>query len=115
MAMKTKLVPLSEVFDYASGMNMFEITQTFTNRLDKCELMRYINAMEKVATKEVLNKKDIELFDKIDEITFKHFGMCLKDSQVTKARIKSCKKYGVQFVDRDGLIEHMKLAFGILH
>ena len=57
MAMKTKLVPISEVFDFASGMNMFEVTQTFTNRLDKCELMRYINAVEKVAIKEVLNKK----------------------------------------------------------
>ena len=93
MAMKTKLVPISEVFDFASGMNMFEVTQTFTNRLDKCELMRYINAVEKVAIKEVLNKKDLELFDKIDAITYEHCGMCLKDSQVTKARIKACKKY----------------------
>ena len=36
-------------------------------------------------------------------------GMCLKDSAVTKARLKACRRYGINFIDRDGLVDHMKL------
>jgi hypothetical protein len=68
--------------------------------------------MIKVDRQETLNRKDLALFDKIDAVTFEHYGMCLKDSLVTKARIKACKKYGVQFIDRDGLIDHMNCMFG---
>jgi len=69
--------------------------------------LRYAKAINKVQTFQGLNQKDLEVFDKIDALTFKHNGMCLKDSLVTKARIKACKKFNVQFIDRDGLVDHM--------
>jgi hypothetical protein len=28
---------------------------------------------------------------------------------VTKARLKACKKYGMQFIDRDGLVVHLQM------
>jgi hypothetical protein len=40
-------------------------------------------------------------------------GICLKDSKVTKARIKAAKRYGMQFIDRDGLVDHMNMALGL--
>lgn len=105
-------VKINQIIDGFSGQNLLDVNATIVGALDKCETYIYARAIEKVLNKEVLNRKDLKVLDKIDAITYEMHGMCLKDSNVTKARLKACKKYGVQFVDRDGLVEHMHLLQG---
>ena len=69
--------------------------------------------MNKVNQSEKLNRKDLKVLDRIDRLTMDVHGICLKDSKVTKARIKAAKRYGVQFIDRDGLVDHMNMALGL--
>ena len=107
MQMKLEMVPVEKLVDAYSGVSMMDSTQTIINGLTQSELDRYGKAMNKVEKSQILNIKDLKVLDKIDALTFEKHGMCLKDSLVTKARIKACKKYGVQFIDRDGLINHM--------
>jgi hypothetical protein len=66
-----------------------------------------MQAIGKVQAKQKLNINDVKVFDKIDAITMNAHGFCLKDSLLTKARIKACKRYGMRFNDRDGLEAHM--------
>ena len=99
----------SNIFDAYSGVCLADTTQTIQEHLTSDELLRYCHAMMKVEKQQVLNRKDLAVLDKIDAITFEHHGMCLKDSLVTKARLKACKKYGLEFIDRDGLIDHMSV------
>ena len=73
----------------------------------------YTKAINKVNQSEKLNRKDLKVLDRIDRLTMDVHGICLKDSKVTKARIKAAKRYGVQFIDRDGLVDHMNMALGI--
>ena len=107
-----KMVPVGKLYDAGSGVRLADTSDTLMANLSKAEKERYGKAMIKVNRQETLNRKDLALFDKIDAVTFEHHGMCLKDSLVTKARIKACKKYGVQFIDRDGLINHMDCMLG---
>ena len=107
MQFKQKMVSASEVFDAYSGVCLADTTQTISDNLSKSESERYQQALMKVCTQKKLNRSDLSVFDRIDEITYKYHGMCLKDSQVTKARIKASKKYRIPFIDRDGLVEHM--------
>jgi len=107
-----KMVPVGKLYDAGSGVRLADTSDTLMANLSKTEKERYGEAMVKIERQEKLNRKDLALFDKIDTLTFEHHGMCLKDSLVTKARIKACKKYGVQFIDRDGLIDHMDCMLG---
>jgi len=102
-----KMVPVSKLYDAQSSVCLADASDTLIANLSNAEHERYIKAMIKIDRRETLNRKDLALFDKIDALTFEHHGMCLKDSLVTKARIKACKKYGVKFIDRDALIDHM--------
>jgi len=107
METTVKMSSVANVFDSYSGVCLADTGETIQANLSSDELLRYCHAMMKVEKQQVLNRKDLAVLDKIDAITFEHHGMCLKDSLVTKARLKACKKYGVNFIDRDGLIDHM--------
>jgi uncharacterized protein YxjI len=106
-------VALSKVVDGFSGKNLLDISTTIADLLDARETNIYTRAIFKVGNKETLNRDDLKVLDKIDALTYEMHGMCLKDSMVTKARIKACKKYGMQFTDRDGLEMHMKMITGM--
>lgn len=106
--MKTEFISINELLITKNDNKASQLTNFFINHLSKCELVRYLNALEKIRMEETLNKKDLNLLNKIDAITFKYFGFCLKDSLITESRLQACKKYGVEFNDRDGLVEHMK-------
>jgi len=112
MEMKLEMVPVEKLFDAYSGVSMMDSTQTIMNGLTQSELDRYGKAMDKIEKGQILNVKDLKVLDKIDAITYEKHGMCLKDSCVTKARIKASKKYGVQFIDRNGLVDHMNRMMG---
>jgi hypothetical protein len=112
MEMKLGMVPIKDIVDSYSGVRLMDTGKTIQERLNQAELERYVKAINKVETGQRLNLKDLKVLDKIDEITFEKHGMCLKDSNVTKARIKASKKYGIEFIDRDGLIDHMNEIFG---
>lgn len=100
------MVPASKVF-CTDNVSALDATRTISKNLDKRELTIYMHAMGKVQTKQKLNKNDVKVLDKIDAITMNTYGFCLKDSKVTHARIKACKRYGIRFNDRDGLEAHM--------
>ena len=112
-AIKFGAVSLDKIYLEGSGIAMIEVQKTISNNLSKQELMRYAIAINKVNAGQNLNGKDVKLFDHIDQITMDAHKLCLKDSVVTKARIKAAKRYGIVFKDRDGLIEHMNTMLGI--
>ena len=107
MERTTTMPKVSNVFDAYSEVRLTDASSTIQEHLNRRELWRYTKAMNKVGMLQGLNLKDLEVLDKIDALTFEYHGMCLKDSLVTKARLKACKKYKVEFIDRDGLVEHM--------
>ena len=104
---------LSNVVDAYSGVCFADTANTIQKHLNRRELWRYTKVMNKVQMMQSLNLKDLQVLDKIDALTFEYHGMCLKDSLVTKARLKACKKYHIEFVDRDGLVDHMNCMLQI--
>ena len=102
-------VKLRNVIDEFSGQNLLDVNTTITNSLEKTELHIYSRAIGKVLNKETLNRDELKVLDKIDALTYEKHGMCLKDAAVTKARLKACKKYGMQFIDRDCLVKHLQM------
>ncbi len=100
------MVPVSKIF-FNDKVSALDTTHSISKNLDKRELTIYMSAIAKVQTNQKLNKNDVKVLDKIDVITMNAHGFCLKDSLVTQARIKACKRYGISFNDRDGLVEHM--------
>ena len=109
----TTMPKVSNVFDAYSGVRLTDASSTIQEHLNRRELWRYTKAMNKVGMLQGLNLKDLEVLEKIDALTFEYHGMCLKDSLVTKARLKACKKYKVEFIDRDGLVDHMNCMLPI--
>ena len=102
------MVPASKIF-YTDNISALDATRTISKNLDNRELTIYMQAIGKVQTQKKLNKNDVKVFDKIDAITMNTHGFCLKDSKVTRARMKACKRYGMRFNDRDGLEAHMNI------
>lgn len=96
-------------YDGFSGVSLGAVNETIVKSLTKSEFNRYTRAIQKVPYGQPLNRKDLDVLDKIDATTYKHHGMCLKDSLVTKARLQASKKFGMQFIDRDGLVDHMNM------
>jgi len=113
MQFKFEMVPLNKVHDTFSGINLEDVTATLHKQLTTHELQAYYSACMKVTLKEKLSRCDAIIFNKIDAITMREHGMCLKDSAVTKARLVACKRFGMKFTDRDNLIDHMKLMMSL--
>ena len=109
MQLTQEKVKLSNTIDGFSGQCLLDVNKTITRSLERSELHIYSRAIGKVLNKETLNKDDLKLLDKIDALTYEKHGMCLKDAAVTLARLKACKKYGIQFTDRDGLVVHLQM------
>lgn len=109
MEYKTEMVPLNKINDGFSLVNLNDVLETISSKLTRDELAAYASACMKVMTREKLSRRDAMLFNKIDEITMREHGMCLKDSSVTKARLKACRRFGIKFIDRDNLVDHMKM------
>ena len=88
---------------------LLEAFSLITNKLDQAAIGMYGDAITKVSEGEKLNPDDLLILDQIDQLTFEALGFCLKDAVATRARVKACKTYGINFNDRDGLIDHMNL------
>ena len=107
--MNHEIVHASQISLSVDGPMLIDVTNTIEAQLNKPQLASYSRAVEKVCMGKKLNVGDLDVFDLVDDVTMACHGLCLKDSLVTKARIKACKRYGRDFVDRDGLIQHMEL------
>ena len=97
--------------DAISGVNLADVYATILSKLNKREQVLYATAVQHATQKVPLSRLELTMLDKVDEITMKEHGMCLKDSVITKARIKACKKFKRNFNDRDGLVEHMRIFY----
>lgn len=106
-------VSLKKLVVSSNGLGVLEVNETIAKGLNKQDYERYGNAVQKVVSKEKLGRADLAVLDKVDELTMQKHSICLKDSKVTKARIKGCKRFGIEFIDRDGLVEHMQQAFAM--
>lgn len=84
--------------------------RTIHQSLKSNEFMDYMSAINKIQRQKPLRRTDLELFDRIDTLTMAKFGVCLKDSKVTRARINACKHFGIEFEDRGGLVDHMNMV-----
>lgn len=110
---KFGMVSADKIMLSGTGIGLLDVQRTIKQGLSQAELAQYTKAISKVSQREKLNRKDLRVLDRIDQLTMDAHGLCLKDSQVTKARIKAAKRYGMQFIDRDGLVEHMNMVLGI--
>lgn len=112
MEFKTDMVPLKKMLDAYSMVSISDVYETLHKYLDRAELQNYCLSGLNVMMGAKLSRSETILLNKVDEITMREHGMCLKDSAVTKARLKACLRYGIKFIDRDGLVDHMKLMQG---
>ena len=110
---KLGMVSADKIMLSGTGIGLLDVHSTIEEGLSQEELALYTKAINKVNQSEKLNRKDLKVLDRIDRLTMDVHGICLKDSKVTKARIKAAKRYGVQFIDRDGLVDHMNMALGL--
>jgi len=110
---KFGMISADKIMLSGSGIALLDVQRTIKEELSQAELALYTKAINKINQREKLNRKDLRVLDRIDQLTMDIHGLCLKDSQVTKARIKAAKRYGIKFIDRDGLIDHMNMAFGL--
>ena len=110
---KLGMVSADKIMLSGSGVALLDVHSTIEEGLTREELALYTKAINKVSQGAKLNRKDLKVLDRIDRLTMDVHGICLKDSQATKARIKAAKRYGMQFIDRDGLVDHMNMALGL--
>ncbi|MDP3121306.1 hypothetical protein [Polynucleobacter sp.] len=109
---KFGMVSADKIMLSGTGIRLLDVHSTIEEGLSQAELALYTKAINKVNQSEKLNRKDLKVLDRIDQLTMDVHGICLKDSQVTKARMKAAKRYGMKFSDRDGLVDHMNMALG---
>jgi hypothetical protein len=109
--MKTaiKQVPISNLMA-APGVSLLDCQREIQQSLNFSEFLDYIMAIKKIQRKKPLRRTDLELFNRIDKATMTKFGVCLKDSNVTRARINACKHFGIEFQDAGGLVDHMNMV-----
>ena len=110
---KFGMISADKIMLSGSGIALLDVQRTIKKELSAAELALYSKAINKINQGVKLNRKDLKVLDRIDQLTMDVHGLCLKDSQVTKARMKAAKRYGVQFSDRDGLVDHMNMALGL--
>jgi hypothetical protein len=110
---KFGMVSADKIMLSESGIALLDVHSTIKEGLSQAELALYTKAINKINQGVKLNRKDLRVLDRIDQLTMDVHGLCLKDSQVTKARMKAAKRYGMQFIDRDGLVDHMNMALGL--
>jgi hypothetical protein len=111
---KFGMVSADKIMLSSTGIGLLDVHTTIKEGLSQAELALYTKAINKVNQREKLNRKDLRVLDRIDQLTMDVNGLCLKDSQVTKARMKAAKRYGIKFIDRDGLVDHMNMALGLV-
>ena len=111
---KFGMVSADKIMLSGAGIGLLGVYSTIKEGLSQAELALYAKAINKVNQREKLNRKDLRVLDRIDQLTMDVHGLCLKDSQVTKARMKAAKRYGIKFIDRDGLVDHMNMALGLV-
>ncbi len=109
MELKTEMVQFKKIVDVYSMVSISDVYKTLQKNLGATELQKYSIACLNVIKGLKLSRSETILLNKVDEITMRERGMCLKDSAVTKARLKACRRYGIKFIDRDNLIDHMNL------
>ena len=110
---KFGMVSADKIMLSGSGIGLLDVHSTIEEGLSQTELALYTKAINKINQGVKLNRKDLRVLDRIDQLTMDVHSLCLKDSKVTKARMKAAKRYGMQFIDRDGLVDHMNMALGI--
>ena len=110
---KFGMVSADKIMLSESGIALLDVHSTIKEGLSQAELALYTKAINKINQGVKLNRKDLRVLDRIDQLTMDVHGLCLKDSQVTKARMKAAKRYGMKFSDRDGLVDHMNMALGL--
>ena len=111
--LKFGMVSADKIMLSGTGIRLLDVSSTIKEGLSQEELAFYTKAINKINQGIKLNRKDLKVLDRIDQLTMDVHGLCLKDSKVTKARMKAAKRYGMQFIDRDGLVDHMNMALGI--
>ena len=110
---KFGMISADKIMLSGGGIGLLDVQRTIKKELSTAELALYSKAINKINQGVKLNRKDLRVLDRIDQLTMDVHGLCLKDSQVTKARMKAAKRYGMKFSDRDGLVDHMNMALGL--
>ncbi len=109
MKVKFKKVPVNKIM-LTADVSLIDCDRLIDQTMNLGARVDYAHAMMQVQQGNPLEKSDLELFDHVDKVTSKYLGITLKDSKVTRARVDACKKYGIEFLDRGGLIDHMNMV-----
>ncbi len=109
--MKTviKQVPATKIM-LAPNVSLMDCQRLIQQSMNLGAFIDYAMALDKIQRNKPLIKSDLELFDHVDKVTAKYLGVTLKDSNVTRARLDACKRYGLEFIDQGGLIDHLNMS-----
>ncbi len=107
-----EIAAIDNLIDAYSLVSISDVYETLQKELGAADLKKYSISCLNVMIGKKLSRGETLLLNKVDEITMRKHGMCLKDSAVTKARLKACRRFGITFIDRDNLIDHMQMMLG---
>ena len=93
----------------ANGVTLLDCQTVIHKSMNLGAFIDYAFALDQIQLGNPLTESDLELFDHVDKVTNKYLGVTLKDSMVTRARVDACKRFGIEFEDRGGLIDHMDM------
>jgi hypothetical protein len=96
--------------EIAKGVSLLDCKNVIYKSMNLGAFIDYAVALDRIQFGQPLEKSDLELFDHVDKVTSKYLGVTLKDSNVTRARLDACKRYGVEFIDQGGLIDHLNMV-----
>lgn len=96
--------------EIAKGVSLLDCKNVIYKSMNLGAFIDYAVALDRIQFGQPLEKSDLELFDHVDRVTSKYLGVTLKDSNVTRARLDACKHFGIEFVDRGGLIDHLTMV-----
>ena len=89
---KFGMISADKIMLSGSGIALLDVQRTIKEELSQAELALYTKAINKINQREKLNRNDLRVLERIDQLTMEVHGLCLKDSQVTKARMKAAKR-----------------------
>ena len=79
---KFGMVSADKIMLSSTGIGLLDVHETIKEGLSQEDLELYTRAINKVSQGVKLNRKDLKVLDRIDQLTMDVHGICLKDSKM---------------------------------
>jgi len=89
---KLGMISADKIMLSGSGIALLDVHSTIKEGLSQEELALYTKAINKVNQSEKLNRKDLKVLDRIDQLTMDVHGICLKDMNMALGLTDECNE-----------------------